>query len=107
MAPEKVGPVIRISDRDGKRLHFMKFLAVKMDFSVESGAKIGTIVITDLRIGDVPASAMMVQTMSISDIELVSNFGMWMVSNSFGDSYGATDPTAYIVIADGKIWIKI
>lgn len=105
--PEDViGANITVNDYNGSRVHVMKFLHVKVEYSLKSGDKIGTIVITDLRMGDIPSSALVIHNMSISDLTMNAGMTWWVVSNTFGQTFTGKEGTYYLSIQDGKILIK-
>ncbi len=101
-----VGVNINVFDYSGSRVHVMKFLHVKVEYAPESGAKIGTIVITDLRLADIPSSVSVVHNMSISDLTINASMSTWEVSNTSGQAFTGKEGTHYLSIQDGKILIK-
>ena len=103
---DAVGVNINVFDYNGSRVHVMKFLHVKVEYAPESGAKIGTIVITDLRVGEVPSAATVVFNMNISDLTMNASMSTWEVSNTFGQAFTGKEGTHYLSIQDGKILIK-
>ena len=104
--PDAVGVDISVFDGDGSRTHTMAYLAVKVEFATSSTEKIGTIVITDLRLIDVPGTVYVVHTMPIADLIFRAHKSNWTVSNAMGFNYICKEETTYVCILDGKIVIK-
>ena len=75
--------------------------AVKMEFT----PKIGTVVIIDLKIADVPKDIPVVTSMEPVDVSLNVDYLYWTVSNADGANYSGSRKVFFFSLKDGDLLV--
>ena len=94
-----MGLIINVIDETGTSTHEMLFAALKCNYTI----KIGTVVITDLRMEYLPPDLDIVETMPDEGIVLSVNTKNWTVSNATGKSYTGTSELFFLSLHEGKL----
>lgn len=90
-------------DADGDWEHTMTHGAAKVEYT----PKIGTVVIIDLRIADVPRDIPVVESMAPIDVELTVGSMNWTVSNADSESYTGTKKVFFLSMKDGELLVHV
>lgn len=72
---------------------------------VEYSPKIGTVVIIDLRIADIPRDIPVVTSMDPTEVELTVVASNWTVSNADGENYSGTKRVFFLSEKSGELLV--
>ncbi len=90
-----------VRDSEGERLHDIVTNAMKVDYNI----KIGTVVITDLRIGSLPLGLTTRATLNLDSNVLEANATQWTITDDTGKPYFGHGSTFYLTIKSGNLLV--
>lgn len=92
-----------IIDAVGTRVHTTPTDAVRVAYK----SKIGTVVITDLRIADIPRDIPIVATMDADSIVLQATAINWQVYNAAAQNYTDNEQLFFLSLKTGELLVHV